>query len=71
MSSNYSSEFKQDAVKLAVESDQSVAKTARDLGVDKKGDRFILQFFVDAPARAIQSVCKVVSQPHRQKTPHR
>ena len=34
MSSNYSSEFKQNAVKLAVESDQSVAKTARDLGVN-------------------------------------
>ncbi len=34
MSSNYSSEFKQDAVKLAVESDQSVAPTARDLGVN-------------------------------------
>jgi len=34
MSSSYSSEFKQDAVKLAVESDQSVAQTARDLGVN-------------------------------------
>jgi transposase len=34
MSSHYSTEFKQDAVKLAVESDQSVAKTARDLGVN-------------------------------------
>ena len=34
MSSSYSSQFKQDAVKLAVESDQSVAKTARDLGVN-------------------------------------
>jgi len=34
MSSSYSSEFKQNAVKLAVESDQSVAKTARDLGVN-------------------------------------
>ncbi len=34
MSSDYSSEFKQNAVKLAVESDQSVAKTARDLGVN-------------------------------------
>jgi transposase len=34
MSSSYSSEFKQNAVKLAVESDQSVAQTARDLGVD-------------------------------------
>lgn len=33
MSSSYSSQFKQDAVKLAVESDQSVAQTARDLGV--------------------------------------
>lgn len=31
MSSSYSSQFKQDAVKLAVESDQSVAQTARDL----------------------------------------
>ena len=28
------SEFKQNAVKLAVESDQSVAKTAKDLGVN-------------------------------------
>lgn len=34
MSSNYSIPFKQDAVKLAVESEQSVAKTARDLGVN-------------------------------------
>ncbi len=34
MKSNYSSEFKQNAVKLAVESDQSVATTARDLGVN-------------------------------------
>ena len=34
MSSSYSSQFKQDAVKLAVESDQSVAQTARDLGVN-------------------------------------
>ena len=34
MSTNYSSEFKQDAVKLAVESHQSVAQTARDLGVN-------------------------------------
>lgn len=34
MSSRYSSQFKQDAVKLAVESDQSVAQTARELGVN-------------------------------------
>jgi len=34
MNSSYSSEFKQDAVKLAVESDQSVSQTARDLGVN-------------------------------------
>lgn len=34
MSPNYSSDFKQNAVKLAVESDQSVAQTARDLGVN-------------------------------------
>lgn len=34
MSSNYSSQFKQDAVKLAVESDQPVAQTARNLGVN-------------------------------------
>jgi|SRR6056297_3466016 len=34
MNPNYSSEFKQNAVKLAVESDQSVAQTARDLGVN-------------------------------------
>ncbi len=34
MGSSYSSEFKQDAVKLAVESEQSVAQTARDLGVN-------------------------------------
>lgn len=34
MSTNYSSEFKQEAVKLAVESHQSVAQTARDLGVN-------------------------------------
>jgi len=34
MNSSYSSDFKQDAVQLAVESDQSVAQTARDLGVN-------------------------------------
>ncbi len=34
MSSNYSSEFKQNAVNLAVESDQPIAMTARDLGVN-------------------------------------
>jgi transposase len=34
MSSSYSSQFRQDAVNLAIESDQSVAKTARDLGVN-------------------------------------
>jgi transposase len=34
MSSSYSSEFKQDAVKLAVESKQSVAQTAKGLGVN-------------------------------------
>ncbi len=34
MSSKYSSQFKQDAVNLAVESDQSIAKTARDLEVN-------------------------------------
>jgi len=34
MSSSYSTEFKQDAAQLAIESDQSVAQTARDLGVN-------------------------------------
>ena len=34
MSINYSSQFKQDAVKLAVESDHSIAQTAKDLGVN-------------------------------------
>lgn len=34
MSSSYSTQFKQDAVKLAVESDQPVAQTARNLGVN-------------------------------------
>jgi transposase len=34
MNSSYSTQFKQDAVKLAVESDQSIANTARDLGVN-------------------------------------
>ena len=34
MSTSYSSEFKQDAVKLAVESEQPVAQTARNLGVN-------------------------------------
>ena len=33
MGSKYTSQFKQDAVQLAVESDQSIAQTARDLGV--------------------------------------
>ena len=32
---SYSAEFKERAVKLAVESDQSVAQTARDLGVNE------------------------------------
>jgi transposase len=31
----YSAEFKERAVKLAVESDQPIAQTARDLGVNK------------------------------------
>ena len=31
----YSSEFKESAVKLALESDQSIAQTARDLGVNE------------------------------------
>jgi transposase len=31
----YSSEFKERAVKLAVESEQSVARTARDLGINE------------------------------------
>ena len=30
---NYSSEFRASSVKLALESDQSIAKTARDLGI--------------------------------------
>lgn len=34
MNSKYSSEFKQDAVKLAVESDQPISQTARGLGVN-------------------------------------
>lgn len=34
MSSNHSTEFKQNAIKLAIESDQSVAQTARDLGIN-------------------------------------
>ena len=31
---NYSSEFKDSAVKLAIESDQPIAQTARELGVN-------------------------------------
>ena len=31
---NYSSEFKQSAVKMAIESTQSVAQTAKDLGIN-------------------------------------
>ena len=34
MNSKYSSQFKQDAVKLAIESDQSISQTAKDLGVN-------------------------------------
>ncbi len=34
MSTHYSTEFKQEAVRLAVESHQPVAQTARDLGVN-------------------------------------
>ena len=34
MNSKYSSQFKQDAVKLAVESDQSISQTAKDSGVN-------------------------------------
>ncbi len=33
-SNTYSSEFKESAVKLALESDQSIAQTSRDLGVN-------------------------------------
>ncbi len=32
---HYTSEFKESAVKLAIESDQPVSKTAEDLGVNK------------------------------------
>jgi transposase len=32
---NYSAEFKERAVKLAVESEQPIAQTARDLGVNE------------------------------------
>ncbi|MFT5503076.1 MAG: transposase, partial [Gammaproteobacteria bacterium] len=32
---SYSSEFKETAVKLAIDSDQSVAQTARDIGVNE------------------------------------
>jgi len=34
MNSSYSSQFKQDAVKLALESNQSIVQTAKDLGVN-------------------------------------
>lgn len=34
VNSNYSSQFKQNTVKWAVESDQSIAQTAKDLGVN-------------------------------------
>lgn len=34
VNSNYSSQFKQDAVKLAVESDQPIAQKAKDSGVN-------------------------------------
>jgi len=34
MTSKYSPEFKQDAVKLAVESDQPISQTARALGIN-------------------------------------
>jgi transposase len=34
MSSRRSTQFRQDAVKLAVESDQPIAQTARDLGIN-------------------------------------
>ncbi len=36
MTSKYSPEFKQDAVKLAVESDQPISQTARALGINPK-----------------------------------
>ena len=32
---NYTNEFKASAVKLAIESDQSVSKTAEELGINK------------------------------------
>jgi transposase len=35
MVKKYPAEFKERAVKLAVESDQSIAQTARDLGVNE------------------------------------
>ncbi|NOR80149.1 MAG: transposase, partial [Methyloprofundus sp.] len=34
-SNNYTAEFKQSAVKLATESDQPVAQTAKELGVNQ------------------------------------
>ena len=32
---SYTSEFKESAVKLAIDSDQSIAQTARDLGINE------------------------------------
>jgi len=34
MNQKYSSEFKESSIKLAIESDQSVAQTAKDLGIN-------------------------------------
>ena len=53
MNSSYSSQFKQDAVKLAVESDQSVAKTARDLGVNANTlYTWVTKFHLSKPSTA-------------------
>ena len=60
MSSNYSSEFKQNAVKFAVESDQSVAKTARDLGVNANTLYTWIRKIVSRNLRPIKTLEKII-----------
>jgi len=51
---NYSSEFKISSVKLALESDQSITQTARDLGINNNTFPIVLNngsTLIHVPAR--------------------
>jgi transposase len=57
---NYSSEFKTSAVKLVIESDQPIAQTARDLGVNVN----TLYTWVDDQSKSNDNMIKNNSECH-------